>query len=135
MVNHILIYSQLYFTIQSTRIFYIALHYKALLRRQPCIPLTKEIRLKILGSPDLTVFLLDLMGFLVQIYLISHNIHPKESSLCTISSFCGQGSFTKERPPELLLLLSTITTTSTSTTFMVKDTDTVCVFMRDMTLS
>jgi len=52
-------------------------------------PLTEEIRLKIFGSPDLTVFLLDIMGFLVQIYLISQNIHPKVSSLRMISSFCG----------------------------------------------
>ena len=52
-------------------------------------PLTKEIRLKIFGSPDLTVFLLDLMGFLVQICLRSYNIHPKASLSSTISSFRG----------------------------------------------
>ena len=40
-------------------------------------PLTKEIRLKILHPIISNSFLLDIMGFLVQIYLISHNIHPK----------------------------------------------------------
>ena len=57
------------------------------------MPLTKEIRLKIFGSPDLTVFLLDLMGFLVQMDLISHTIHPKTSSLSTIPSFHGLSQY------------------------------------------
>jgi len=45
--------------------------------------------LKYLDLQIYTVFLCDLTGFLVQMYLISHNIHPTKNSLSTISSFRG----------------------------------------------
>jgi len=40
-------------------------------------PLTKEIRLKIFHPITSNSFPVRFMGFLIQIYLISHNIHPK----------------------------------------------------------
>jgi len=48
--------------------------------------------LKYLDLQIYTVFLCDLLKFLVQMYLIPHNIHPKKSSLSMISSFRGKSA-------------------------------------------